>query len=67
MLSSWGLQALEPVGSVVASAGLVAPRHGESSWTRDRTCVPYISRQYGFLTPRPLKKSSLVLFIVQIY
>ena len=49
-----GLQALG--AAVVAaqarrcSAGLVALQHVESSWTRDRTCVPCIGRQV--LIPR---------------
>ena len=30
--------------SVVGLTGLVAPRRVESSWTRDRTCVPCFGR-----------------------
>ena len=44
--SSCGAWALGITGfSSSNSWGLLAPRHVESSWTRDQTCVPCIDRQ----------------------
>ena len=40
-----GLQQLQHVCSIVWYTGLVVLRHMESSWTRDRTCVPCIGRR----------------------
>ena len=44
-LSSCDLGALEHKLSSFGAWGLVAPRHMESSWTRDGTCVTYLGRQ----------------------
>ena len=45
VFSSCRARALEHTGSVVAALGLIAPWYVESSWTRDRTCVPCIGTQ----------------------
>ena len=44
-----GLRQSQHPGSELWNAGLVAPQHVESSWTRDQTHVPCIGRQ----TPNP--------------
>ena len=44
-LSSCGSRALEHKLSSFGAWGLVAPRHMESFWTRDGTCVPCLGRQ----------------------
>lgn len=48
-------QAPECTGSAVWGMRLNAPWHVGCSWTRDRTCVPFISG--GFLTTGPPAKS----------
>ena len=47
VFSSWGIQALEPAGSVIAALGLSWPTACEmlSSLTRNQTCVPWVGRQ----------------------
>ena len=45
--------------------GFVAPWHVESSWTRDRTCIPCIGRQ--FLSYRTTRKAPSLCFYCCIF
>ena len=53
----WGTQA-----SVFVGYGLVALWHVESSWTRDRTCVPCIGRRFLYHWP-PGKSQCFRMFL----